>query len=799
MGDYDLMGLLRQGVATAQSGLQAWGVSQEARRASEYQRAVTQSREGFSRLYQEIQRTPEYQTYETLFAEGATQIRDDVLSGITDEMVRQQFTNQFMTMEETARAEVQGYAFSREKMAIATEGFNNVTETHQTHQSFMAAELEAASIIDNLYQTGMINEQQQEAYWTEWRRLGALEFDVRMENAIENQSRESVENLVREAFATEIIVSDEMAAEVRSNALHAIGVAEFRDVSFAIATAGTQTPGVSIEEAYDTAMAWVVDNYEDMGLTYDESNEIWLELNRKVDWAYARERREIERTDYQAAELASRVESQILTGDENAEIKDWTSALAWLEEDDQLNNMLQSTTDYYRARWTGLMLEELDQAVGGDEPREFASTGDIQTTRQMIYGWITSELYTQAEIEEMITAALLPDENGLRYLKTADATALRELNQNREQETSEVETMIDAAMSRFAGDLTPDTQELLEYQIRRALPTMMFEPGTIQRRDEETVMNEVRELVMHYTQPGRMENVPEAMTNLEGIFGPSGRNILDPSERATIDVQNRLFTGIADPRATLQALGSGITDEDAIRALIMPDIDRDVFTEEELQVFDNQVELIKLANGHMQAYERQFGRRPRITSNPETTEVIVLVDGGVAFRHPDGHLIRLQVDSDRIKDEEWYYLASSGGWSRSDRLNVNPDTGDDAGSGTGSRLQTVREGVREANEQVERAKVQVRENVHAQIRDIIDNDNERWMAMPESHRLYLQAILDNDQWEYPSTRGGAMGLQILVTYGIMPLSRPEPRESETPDYEEDAGYTDWTNYGTGGE
>jgi hypothetical protein len=98
------MDLLNQATQVVGQGLQAWGVTQSARRASQYQTALTQTREQYNRLMDELERNPDYASNSRLFEEASQRILQDVSElYLNDPYVKQQYDLQYGNIKESAR------------------------------------------------------------------------------------------------------------------------------------------------------------------------------------------------------------------------------------------------------------------------------------------------------------------------------------------------------------------------------------------------------------------------------------------------------------------------------------------------------------------------------------------------------------------------------------------------------------------------------------------------------------------------------------------------------------------------
>ncbi len=225
----DIGALVNQALGTVATGIRAWGVGQEARRASEYQGALTFVNKSFSGLYQSLQRNPDYRQHETQFNDGADEILKSVTDGyLSDAFVRQRFELEWMPLRESVRQSAEAWTVQQEAVAIATDGMKNLLQTHE-NGGFAQAQQEAASIMAGLTETYILNPAEEEQYWAEWRRAGVPLLAQRLADAVEQRDKSAVRRHVSEAFAAEIIVSDEIAAQQVQNQDYAIDVGLARD------------------------------------------------------------------------------------------------------------------------------------------------------------------------------------------------------------------------------------------------------------------------------------------------------------------------------------------------------------------------------------------------------------------------------------------------------------------------------------------------------------------------------------------------------------------------------------------
>lgn len=728
MADISLMDLVAQGAQTVNTIIGVWGVNQEARRRAQYQDAITQANIGFGEIMKGIQANQDYSQHQQMFTEGSTQLHKDISSRLDDPVVRQQFDLQWSPINANAMAAAQEYTRSREQVAIVTSGVKNVLATHE-HGDFVQAQMEAAPIIQDLFDTGMIDEAGVEEFWGKWHQSGAMLVDQRRQDAIEARNVGQLENVITQAYVTGVIASEELAAQLIQEGTHKIYFDTMRDQAHSM--------------GFGPGMQWIMDPTNATNLSGDERDAIFTELVKKRDWARDEERYKRDESDRSMKEEANDLESQI-----RQHKMSWAQGLAWLERDEVMASLTQSSWEHLFDRWQSAMEDELA------EPDEaYFASPDVQddimeTVTQMIMNetpW--KEVNTYIDGLRYKVDGLIP----LPYSKRMD---LRNLNEAREKLASPVEDAIMTALEDYGKNLSEGQKARLYRQVLERVPSLQQTDDRTGNVPEWILMDRIDETVKHLADPVHMQNVDAESLRMESIFGGTGVNLLDDPERANIALLNNEHYGTIDTPRFYQALYQPSSDEGVIKDVFLMGRNYDALSRSEKTVIDNNVEFTQYAKATLATFTEQFGYTPRISMNPnESAEVFALSDGTIAMRTRENQLVRLKVDPSDKKDEQWY-VYEGGAWNKSDALNAPVETVQ--APGVGGIVDAALAGVQEAKEQ----EAQVYNAIAEKIRAKLDGDT----TLSPVVRSRLESLVTNLE-----RGGGALNmtdLQLLRAAGI---------------------------------
>jgi len=395
-------------------------------------------------------------------------------------------------------------------------------------------------------------------------------------------------------------------------------------------------------------------------LSRDDVTEIKEQVRDELQIQRSEEDHRINQRDLRAQNEAKGIEAQAINGEIS-----WGEAVQYVIE-----NREEFKPSNYRMLITRFRNEMEEDAVEGP----FAADTEMRITYENIYDAIRNEEDWNV-IEDMISEAARPDENGLIYLSDGMKSTLRGLNSNRSRTSDPTEQMINDVLGEFP-DLSNGFKAVIRNRVREQLPALARNPdGSFNQGAITDQM--VREIVTHMAAPIRIKNtsavVMESMNRtwfgnmLEGAGIQPGR--IESVEEMRQQAWAGVHTGTIDITKQMQVLAAGITDEETLRQYF--EGGRTVMTDAERISVDNNVKFAQMYAGDRALYQQYFGRMPRVSSsmNPDDSEVwIDAQTGALYFKTPDGEHVTLRVNEE-ARDERWY-VWNGAGWQYSERHNT---------------------------------------------------------------------------------------------------------------------------------
>gem|GEM_PF-5999496 len=222
MAQITRMDLLRQASSLANQGLQIWGLTQEQRRSSEFQGALTRAREGFTTLFTQLEGEPDFNQHEQMFIEGSNAILENISQDfLSDPYVKQQFDLQWMGVEENARQAAMEYSKAREQAYRINQGFKDLESTLAI-TDFTQSRVQMEAIVNGLYEAGMFGTQAEDArdeMMASWFRGAGAQLEQRIEAGVNASDKEAISATINSALRAGVIVDPKTAAD-REAAAH---------------------------------------------------------------------------------------------------------------------------------------------------------------------------------------------------------------------------------------------------------------------------------------------------------------------------------------------------------------------------------------------------------------------------------------------------------------------------------------------------------------------------------------------------------------------------------------------------
>jgi hypothetical protein len=667
------MDLLNQATQVVGQGLQAWGVTQSARRASQYQTALTQTREQYNRLMDELERNPDYASNSRLFEEASQRILQDVSElYLNDPYVKQQYDLQYGNIKESARDVAAQITQRREQVALVTEGYKNLEATHEL--GFEQGQIEAAAIINGLKETGIIFEDGEEEMWNQWRRQGAMLVEERLKSAVENNDREMVDRVLNGAYATEIIRDPETVGNRRRDAYHAIFLQE------------TETE--LIEMGYEQAIPAILNPENYTELSGQERMALFSTMGQLQSYAEERERYRINQIDLGLQNQAEEWETKFREGDIPV-----SDALAWLRTDQIRGGLKPDTYRMLETRWSAMEAVDDNGSDGLSAEQKAANYARtymwLTTTRpegldamERIYGEIVAGLYGRGEFDALMAMVNEPESEGLA-----------------------VYGWIGEELAIHAEDLGPAETNRLTLELGQQAAQFMYKPNG-ERRTQGEVLDLVKTAVANSVEPIVLKRQRDTSIQIgEWLLG---FNVLDDSERnlTTVQDQRALFGILMDSpmmaalNAEAAAAGTLYTDENEdtlidlfVRSKYGNNRNFDSLTEREQNVIRTNARATLLNASHLRTFSDITGN-----TNPE---MALTEDGSIMFVGPQNRWVQARVDPD-TKDERWFEMevddAGEESWVPIDYMvkeeaPAPADDGDGGGGIVRDTLDDVRTGI----------------------------------------------------------------------------------------------------------
>jgi hypothetical protein len=658
MSDISRMDLFRAAGQIVQQGMGIWGLSQEQRRASQFQSALTAAREEYRQTLTKIEQTPfEFRedgtnVYEEIFEGEILKIRDRITQQfLGDPMVKNQFDLQWEGITQSARQAAMDYAWRTEKVATTVRGYKNLDDTF--HLNFADSQGQARQIIEGLFQAGIVDAAGKEEMWSYWRQQGGVTLQNRVTNAVAAMDREAVERLFQAALDNTIIRDPEVAAGAKAGALHQITINEYTGMANNI----LRTLG---EEA---AIEWVYDPRSMPDATDKEWDEIRTGVQRRAEYQRSETIRQRNEIDRQFSEAANELEVKMTAGDAS-----WAQGLEWLQQQEVSSGLHRENWEHLQDRWTKFQ----DIEANGQGPI-------ADNSRNALWSDLMEEIKNGADHQIILDKALRAVRDDI--FNPSDFENIRKYSEVRDWAAGPIAGQIEAIVRDAARErratITDADVEQMRGQIYQNMNAVRFAPdGTPYSPDEIT--RNMRTMALNLVNPQQMravkleEVVIESLLPEGGLFGNLGRAALlatrSTEENALQDLQDRKAFGIIDvPRMQsairVATIEGAPLSEDSLRSLFLNGRSEvvDPLTEAEKRILDTNVRTARLAQGHIAAYRTQFGEGPAADS------LVMLPEGIVAFER-DGRIIRLGMTAD-VNDERWM-VYRQGMWVASDELNA---------------------------------------------------------------------------------------------------------------------------------
>ena len=336
MGDVPRTAIMDAALGAVSVGVQAWGVTQEQRRAAEYQKAVASAREGFRVAMDDIQREMNPHKHQKMFEQASTNIRASVgKEWLRDPWVRNQFDRMWPGMAQSARETAMGYSRQLELQQIQTEMFNEIEDLARTSGIKTGAGM-VRDIIESQHEAGNLDHAQRQKAYDLWRNTATAALARRAEKAVEQRDPETINRLFDEALETGLIRDPTVAMQARNAAMYEIRLHDVHDLAVA----------VYHEQGINSAINFLNNPDAMEGVKWQDRARIRSDVRDTISMMEAERVRE-ERIRYDAMlEKVNELETEMLNGREG-----WNVGLEWIDQEKVREALGRDKQQQIRREW----------------------------------------------------------------------------------------------------------------------------------------------------------------------------------------------------------------------------------------------------------------------------------------------------------------------------------------------------------------------------------------------------------------------------------------------------------------